>query len=380
MLNRISSLGALPRKVSSNDFITRALYGVGVFITTRSKKATLNDVARRAGVSVTTASYILNGRSTQMRISEETARRVQAAMQDLSYRPNWSARNLRRATTRTIGVISDSVASRGFSNQLLTGASAAARESDHLLVIGESLGDSDAELLLIENMIDRQVDGIIYATHTASFVQLPPALEHVRTVLLNCADPTRKVPGVLPDDEGGGRVAVELLIAAGIEGPFYVVGQDPTPTATAGVERVRGIRSALKQSGRDLAGVVACPWTVEPTYHHVHQWLGAGARPAALICLNDRVAMGVYQALAEHDLRVPEDVAVIAFDGSELADWLRPRLTSLAIPFAEMGRLAVSLLLEPGPGSSGVTRLPLRLCGGESVVAGLRATGQPGHG
>lgn len=347
---------------------------------TRFKKATLNDVARRAGVSVTTASYILNGRSIQMRISEETARRVEAAMHDLKYRPNLNARNLRRSSTRTIGVISDSVASRGFSNLLLTGASAAARDSDHLLVIGETLGDAVAESLLIEDMIDRQVDGIIYATHTASTVQVPDALGQVSTVLLNCVDTNLSLPAVMPDDEGGGRAAVELLIFAGVRGPIYVVGEDPTLTATAGAERTRGVRAALQKAGRELAGVVACPWTVEPTYHHVHRWLSAGARPAALICLNDRIAMGVYQALAEHDLRVPEDVAVIAFDGSELADWLRPRLTSLAIPFAEMGRLAVTLLLAPDPAQARVSRLPLLLRGGESVKTGNQAAAEPSRG
>ncbi len=77
---------------------------------------------------------------------------------------------------------------------------------------------------------------------------------------------------------------------------------------------------------------------------------------------------------------MPEDVAVIAFDGSELADWLRPRLTSLGIPFAEMGRLAVSLLLEPEPGRSGVFRLPLLLSVGDSTGTGLPITAEPSRG
>ena len=180
------------------------------------KKATLTDVARRAGVSVTTASYILNGRSSQMRISAETARRVKAAMQDLDYRPNWSARTLRRSSTQTIGLISDFVASGAFSSQLLTGASAAARQCDHLLVIGETMGDRAAEELLIEEMVERQVDGIIYATLAASIVQVPEKLRHVRAVLLNCLDPERDLPAVLPDDLMGGRLAVEHLLAAGV--------------------------------------------------------------------------------------------------------------------------------------------------------------------
>jgi len=334
----------------------------------RAKKATLTDVARRAGVSVTTASYILNGRSTQMRISAETALRVQTAMQDLDYRPNWSARTLRRSSTQTIGLISDFVASGSFSSQLLTGASAAARECDHLLVIGESMGDRAAEELLIEEMVERQVDGIIYATLAASLVSVPEKLRDVRAVLLNCLDPERDLPAVLPDDRLGGQQAVEHLLAAGCTGPVHVVGEDPSPEATAGRDRMIGITAALAEAGMSLAGVVSCPWGVRPAYDAVDAWLRTGARPGALICLNDRIAMGVYQALAEHGLAVPRDVAVISFDGSEMAGWLRPRVTSLGLPFRAMGALAVDTLMSSGRRRpAGIARLPLALQQGESV-------------
>jgi LacI family transcriptional regulator len=333
----------------------------------RFKKATLTDVARRAGVSVTTASYILNGRSTQMRISAETARRVQAAMHDLDYRPNWSARTLRRSSTQTIGLISDFVATGAFSNQLLTGASSAARSCDHLLVVGESMGDRAAEELLIRDMVERQVDGIVYATLTASTVHVPERLRDVRAVLLNCQDPGIDLSAVVPDDEAGGRLAVQHLVSAGLRGLVHVVGEDPTPEATAGPDRLRGIKAALAEAGMSLAGVLRCTWDVAPAYDAMGAWLRTGARPGALICLNDRIAMGVYQALAEHGLRVPDDVSVISFDGSDLASWLRPRLTSLALPFREMGARAVEILMEPSRHAMGTSRLPLVLHDGASV-------------
>ena len=333
-----------------------------------AKKATLTDVAKRAGVSVTTASYILNGRSTQMRISAETALRVKTAMRDLDYRPNWSARTLRRSSTQTIGLISDFVASGSFSSQLLTGASAAARECDHLLVIGESMGDRAAEELLIEEMVERQVDGIIYTTLAASRVSVPEKLRDVRAVLLNCVDPERDLPAVLPDDRSGGAQAVEHLLASGLTGEVHVVGEDPSPEATAGRDRMVGITAALAEADMALAGVVSCPWGVRPAYDAVDAWLRTGARPAALICLNDRIAMGVYQALAEHGLAVPGDVAVISFDGSEMAGWLRPRVTSLGLPFRAMGTLAVETLMSSGRRrAAGIARLPLALQQGESV-------------
>jgi LacI family transcriptional regulator len=145
------------------------------------------------------------------------------------------------------------------------------------------------------------------------------------------------------------------------------VGEDPTPEATAGRDRLRGIGAALAARGLTLAGVVPCPWAVAPAYDAVASWLATGGRPDALICLNDRVAMGVYQALAEHDLRVAVDVSVISFDGSDLAGWLRPRLTSLALPFNEMGSLAVRILMEPGRHAEGIALLPLEVAHGASV-------------
>ena len=327
----------------------------------------MTDVAQRAGVSVTTASYILNGRSTQMRISTATERRVQDAMNDLDYRPNWSARTLRGSSTQTIGVISDFVASGDFSSRLLSGANSAARRFDHVTVIGETLGNPEVERLLVEKMLDRQVDGVLYATVAASRVVLPEQLRKGRTVLLNCLDPRVDLPVVMPDDRAGGRMAAEHLLAAGVAETVFVVGEDPTPEATAGRERMQGITAALKGAGARVAGVVPCTWDVGSAFASVDAWLSTQARPTALICMNDRVAMGTYQALAEHGLSVPEDVSVISFDGSDLAGWLRPRLATLALPFAEMGARAVEILMDSSWRRAGVTRLSPVLQPGASV-------------
>ena len=268
----------------------------------RFKRTTLIDVAHHAGVSVTTASYVLNGRTAEMRIAPDTESRVLEAIRTLNYRPNRSARNLRRSTTQTIGVISDSVASGAFSSQLLVGATAAARAHSHLLVIGETLGDRDAERLLIEEMADRQVDGILYATLSASRVSAPRSLRDGPTVLLNCEDPESGLPAVVPDDRAGGRAAVEHLVERGVGGSVYVVGVDPKPNGTAGPARLAGVTEALAAAGCELAGVVDCDWDVAAAYEVVSAWLATSPVPAALICMNDRVAMGTYQALAHHGL------------------------------------------------------------------------------
>ncbi len=344
----------------------------------RSRKVTLSDVARRAGVSSTTASYILNGRSAQMRISAETEQRVRAAVTALGYRPNRSARNLRKATTETIGLISDFVAGGQFASQMLTGASAAARAADHLLLIGETGGDAEVEALLVEEMIDRQVDGIVYARVVTSEIVVPPALAgQRRVVLLNCVDPAAPVPAVLPDETMGGRVAARAVLDAGVDSGVWVVGEDPTPGAIAGAQRLQGIRETLAAGGHQLAGVVRCDWSVHESFRAVSDWLATGVRPKALVCLNDRIGMGAYQALEARSLAVPRDVVVVSFDGSALSTWLRPQLASVAIPYAELGALAVRTVLDPEGRGAGVRSVPMALQAGESAppVAGRHLAG-----
>lgn len=330
------------------------------------RRSTLSDVARLAGVSGTTVSYILNGRAEEMRISADTQQRVLGAVAELGYRPNRSARSLRTRTTKTIGLITDFVASGMFASRMLSGANAAARDLDHVLVISETEGDPAVERVAIDEMVERQVDGILYVTRT-TLERRPPAALDRRVVMLNCVDPARSMPSVLPDERSGGRAAAEAILASGVRSEVYLVGEDPTPHALAGPLRLAGIEERMAESGAALGGVLSCDWAVEPAYDAVCAWLDEGHRPSGLICLNDRVAMGVYQALALHGLVVPDDVAVVSFDGSDLASWLRPRVTSVALPFEQMGALAVRLLLDPDAVAVGPHLVPMPVIEGRSV-------------
>jgi LacI family transcriptional regulator len=305
-----------------------------------------------------------------MRIAADTEERVRLVAIELRYRPNRSARSLRTASTAMIGIVSDFIASGHVASHLLNGANAAARELDHLVVIGESEGRRDVEERFIEDMLDRQVDGIIYATLAARAVSAPAALRGQRAVLLNCIDRESDLPSVMPDDVMGGRVAAEALLAAGCTDGIYVVGEDPSDAVVAGPARLEGVHQALRSAGVPLAGVVACEWAVNASYDAVSAWLDTSPSPQGLICLNDRIAMGAYQAMAERGLTVPDDVAVVSFDGSELAGWLRPKLSSVALPFEAMGRQAVRMLIDQSYRGPAEVRLPMVLEPGGSLPVG----------
>ena len=137
----------------------------------------------------------------------------------------------------------------------------------------------------------------------------------------------------------------------------------------AGPVRLDGVRQTMGAASLELAGTVPCTWAVTPAYDAVSALLAGGARPRGLICLNDRVAMGVYQALAELRAGCPDDVAVVSFDGSELAAWLRPRLTSVALPFDAMGRPRGRDPARPRVRRPAPRHLPMRLEPGGSLPA-----------
>jgi LacI family transcriptional regulator len=185
-------------------------------------------------------------------------------------------------------------------------------------------------------------------------------------VLMNCLSKGRALPSVVPDELQAGRTAVRHLLDHGHRDGIYLIGETPADII-AGQERREGIESALAERDLALAGVVDTLWWPKPAQAAVADLLARGARPRALICLNDRIAFGAYQALRRAGLSVPEDVSIIAFDDSDLASWLDPGLTSIALPHLELGRQAVDLLLAPEL-KAAVHRLPMALIERGSVA------------
>jgi LacI family transcriptional regulator len=338
------------------------------------RRVTLAEVAERAGVSRTTASLVLAGRGRELRISQAVEERVLQAAKELEYRPNIVSRSLRTGTTRTIGFVSDTVATSRLAGDMIKGALEAAREHGMLLFIGETEGEAELERGLLQAMQDRQVDGIIFASMFTRAVKVPAALTTGPAVLLN-AVPRRAstLPSVVPDEVEAGRDAARLLLDAGHRGGIHLIGAGPRvrdvpPEALAGVERLTGIRSVFAAAKvRIASGRVCADWQPEHGYKATRQLL-ENTRPRALICLNDRLAVGAYQALDDFGLKVPADVSVVSFDDHPVATWIRPKLTTVALPHYDLGRKAVEVLLAeinradtPSEGETHRVAMPVRV-------------------
>lgn len=327
-------------------------------------RVTLADVARRAGLSKTAASMVLNGREGT-RLSAEAHQRVFAAAEELGYRPNIAARSLRTRKTGTIAFVSDIVATTRFAGGLIRGALDAARERDHVLFIAETQGDEAFEKYAIDAMLDRQVDGVIYAAMATRRLAVPPAILTGPVVLLNATTPD-DLPCVLPDDERAGRTVTSALLDRGHRDRIAIIGRnrlkesDPEVSLAADA-RLRGIRDTLAEADVHGCREVFClDWLPEHGYAAMRTLLRRSPRPTAVICMNDRLAFGVYQAIAEAGLSVPRDVSVVSFDDDPLATWLRPGLTTAALPHEQMGRRAVELLLDGAAAGSVLVPMALR--------------------
>ena len=336
-----------------------------------TRHATLVDVAQLAGVSRTAASVALNAGPVS-RLSVETVQRVHDAARALGYRPNPAARDLRRGTTRTVCVISDEVVITRYASAMITGALDVAHESGHTLLISEANGEPERMRQAVESTLDRRADGLIFALTAARMVELPPLPPLMKVVLLN-ATGSKGEPSVLPAEyEAGSAIATELLQAG--HRAIAVLGHPPDDwlralhTVTVGT-RLNGIRAALRQAGVEPAlRLDATHWEPEIGYELTQQVL-ARHRPrvTALLCLNDRLAFGAYQALLEHGVSIPGEMSVVSFDDDEIARHLRPGLTTAGIPYREMGRRAMTMLLD-GEVPDAPVQLPMPVHRRQSVA------------
>jgi len=294
-----------------------------------------------------------------MRISSDAEKRVLQAARELNYRPSLLARSLRTNLSQTIGLISDVIATEVFAGEVVRGSMATALLHDHLMFIGETEGDPEVEKRLVQSMLDRGVGGFVYASMYTRNVRISKTLRDQPLVLLNCLARGKALPSVVPDEREAGKTAVRELLRQGHSDGIVIVGER-APHVIAAAERIAGVEEVLRQQGAEPAGYIDTMWWPEYAYQAVRDYLAAGHHPTAFVCLNDRIAMGTYQACQESGLTVPQDVSVVSFDDSDLAAWLQPELTSVGIPHFEMGRRAVELLLTPDRPTT-VQRVPMPL-------------------
>ena len=316
----------------------------------KPKPPSMYDVARVAGVSQTTVSFVVNS-VPNTNIPEETRERVWAAIEELGWRPNAMARGLSLQRSHTIGFVSDEIAIEPHAGKIIQGAHDAAWAQNKMLLVINTDSNSDIERAAMEMMLERQVEGLIYATMYHRPVKFLAAFQQVPTVLLDCYVEDRSLPSIVPDEVQGGRSATELLLQNGHRRIGFINYVEPIP-ATLG--RLKGYKDALASYGISFDPSLVCSGegNAEDGYRSAARLMQLPQRPTALFCFKDEMALGVYDAVKELGLTIPDDVAIVGFDNLELiAAHLRPPLSTIELPHYAMGQWAVQYLLNHVDGS-----------------------------
>ncbi len=302
----------------------------------------MKDVARLAGVSVATVSRVIN---KTVPVEEQTRTRVEEAITRLGYRPNLLGSGLRSRRGRLIGLAVPDIANPSFANFVRYTEEFARRHKCNLIV-GNTADDPAAERRFIDQLLGRNVDGILFSRVSDESESLR-MLDDVGTpfVVIDRGMQDERAASVVMDNERTGHLAARHLLSLGHREIVCVTG--PLNVALCR-QRLAGLRAALRESELDASE--AC--FVEGNFKYgfgeeaVEHILTHRPETTAIWAQNDLMAIGVMNALQRRGIRIPEDVSVVGVDDIEFATMIRPQLTTVQQPFREMCRIAVEMLFE----------------------------------
>lgn len=330
-----------------------------------ARAATLSDVAKLAGVSVSTASKALNGRN---HVHSQTRERVFEAAAQLQFSPNSLARGLLAGRSGTVGLLTTDLSGR-FSLPILMGAEDAFGAGQVSVFLCDARGDAIRERHHVQALVSRRVDGLIVVGSSTD--PRPPLADRVDVPVVYAYAPSEdpEDQSIVPDNVAAGRMAIEHLIACGRTRIAHISGDRRFSAAR---DRDVGAMAALAEAGLDPVGKVAYgSWTESWGRAAAAMLVDRHPEVDAVVCGNDQVARGVLDTLRERGRAVPEDVAVLGFDNWEvLTTGSRPRLTSVDPNLEELGRTAARALFDAidDERDRGVRALPCRLVIRESTV------------
>ncbi len=306
-------------------------------------RPSISDVAALANVSIGTVSRHLTGRGY---VGADSRQRIQAAVDELGYRPNLVARSLRTQTTQTIGVLS--IGPRDFgSSSILIGLDEASRHAGYAMIMAQMPPDRDHPGARSEieraagRLLAHQVDGIVLATPSPGFEDLWEELGTAVPFVTLSGHPQHAVGATFVDSYAAGRVATEHLVGLGHRKILHVRG----PLATEASDRERGYLDVVRPAGIDPQVSTPCDdWSSTAGYQ-----LGTSIPEptwSAVFCANDAIALGFQHAMYQRGLTPGSDYSIIGIDNMPDTAHFQPPLTTVALDHVELGRSASRMVLE----------------------------------
>lgn len=325
-----------------------------------SRRVTRVDVAREAGTSVAVVSYVMNNGPRP--VAKATRQKVLDAIKKTGYRPNGIARALALGTTRTYGLVVPNI-SNPFISSMAHALQQEAFAHGQVLLLGDAGDDRDRELELINNLLHRQVDGLLYTS-----VDRHPYIELIQAsgtpcVMLDRVDSGLNVSAIRVDERAAAFKATYHLIEHGYREIAIICGPQQMLNTQ---DRINGWRDALSQAGLDIRDewIFSTTYTREGGYQAAKKML-KGRLPRALFATSELQAFGCLRVLAEQKISVPAQLALVCFNGTIESEYNVPSLTAVRQPVKLMANAAIEML-KNWHGSSCIQEFAFDLQVGES--------------
>lgn len=336
----------------------------------RKKRVTLKNIADHVGSSATTVSRVLNGEAKRYRISKETEDAVRRAAVKLQYTPDHQARGLRLNRTNSIGLIIPDI-SNPFFALLARSIANEARKNGYSIMLCDSQDSTKLEVDSLQLFQSRKVDGLIVCPIGQEYRHLEQLChDGVPMVVADRHFPRLKCPYVISDNYRGSAEAANYLIENGHRSIACIQGLLHT---SVNDDRLRGYRDAHEMHNIpvDESLIVGDSFGERNGYIGAKLLLNRTSRPTALFTCSNLTALGVWRAISEEGLKIPEDISMISYDDQPYSDYLSTPMTTVGQQTAEMGQIAFKILIdeidgESNTGTNGVV-LPTKLMIRESV-------------
>ncbi|MCL4424992.1 MAG: LacI family transcriptional regulator [Firmicutes bacterium] len=303
---------------------------------------TIKDVARRAGVAISTVSRVINNSGY---VAGETRERVLRAVDDLKFVPSHMARSLVSRETKSIGLIMPDI-TNPFFPAIARGVEDAAKALGYTVVLCNTDDDLATEESYVKTLREKFIDGIVFVNVTSGNQEINSLLrDGMPVIALDRSQEVLEASAVLVDNVEGGYLATRYLLDRGHRLIAHISGPDYMSTS---LDRRVGYRKALTEAGLEVAPgfLRRGDFRLEGGYREMKGLLSEGLRPTAVFAANDLMAIGAMQALEEVGLEVPTDVSVVGFDDITLASLVKPSLTTIRQPAYQMGQEAARLLVR----------------------------------
>lgn len=343
------------------------------------RRVTMTDIARMAGCSQATVSFVLN-KASGVKISESTRDRVIEVARTLNYAASSFAhhdafvglQSLNFVQSEMLGFVVDQLATSPEAVVAIEGVRQAMWNEGRVMMVAQTMNDPEMEERVLRTLVAKGANALIYMTIFTRKVTLPAWISHlaVPLVLLNCYTAERSFPAVIPGEVAGGQKAVQHLIDHGHRRIGVITGE---PWMEAARDRLKGYRRALigAKIAFDPALVIEGNWSASAGYEATRRLLALAEPPTAIFCQNDRMAIGCYEALKEAGIIIPGRMSVVGYDDEEISRHLHPQLTTVVLPQRAMGAWAVNVIAKARkPATTGfpVTKLPCQLVVRQSVT------------